>query len=78
MLGGTKTQLDCLKEKHAVFLAAYRNQQWDAAERLIGDCREIKVSQLETCYSLFASRISLLRQSSLPANWDGSFAMTEK
>ena len=71
MFGGTKAQLGCLKEKHGAFLAAYRNQQWDAAEQLIGDCREIKVPQLETCYSLFASRISLLRQSSLPANWDG-------
>ena len=45
---------------------------------LIADCRAIGVSQLDTCYSLFASRINLLRQSSLPANWDGSFAMTEK
>ena len=78
MLGGERAQLVTLEEKHNAFLAAYRHQEWDAAERLISDCRAIGVSQLETCYSLFASRISLLRQSSLPANWDGSFAMTEK
>ena len=78
MLKGERTQLVTLEEKHKAFLAAYRRQEWDAAERLIADCRAIGVSQLETCYSLFASRINLLRQSSLPANWDGSFAMTEK
>ena len=78
MLGGSKTQLDCLKEKYGAFLTAYRNQQWDTAEQLIRDCREIGVSQLDTCYSVFASRISSLRQATLPSDWDGSYAMTEK
>jgi len=78
MLGGTKTQLDCLQEKHQAFLAAYRNQQWDTAEQRIGECRSIGVSQLDTCYSLFASRISMLRQTKLPSDWDGSYVMTEK
>jgi adenylate cyclase len=78
MLGGEKTQLESLEEKHRAFLAAYRNQEWDTAEHLISDCREIGVSQLDTCYSLFASRISSLRKTSLPSNWDGSFTMTEK
>jgi len=78
MLGGTKTQLDCLQEKHQAFLAAYRDQQWDTAEQRIGECRNIGVSQLDTCYSLFASRISMLRQTKLPSDWDGSYVMTEK
>ena len=78
MLGGTKTQLESLKEKHKAFLAAYRNQRWDTAEQLTRDCRDVGVSQLDTCYSLFASRISLLRQTPLPSDWDGSYAMTEK
>jgi adenylate cyclase len=78
MLGGEKTQLERLQERHKAFLAAYRNQEWDAAERLINDCRNIGVSQLDTCYSLFTERIGLLRQASLPADWDGSFTMTEK
>jgi adenylate cyclase len=78
MLGATQIQLDLLKERHGAFLAAYRKQQWDAAEQLIRDCREIKVSQLEICYSLFASRVSALRKTRLPSDWDGSFAMTEK
>ncbi len=78
MLGGEKTQIERLEERHRAFLAAYRNQEWDAAERLVNDCRNIGVSQLDTCYSLFSERIGLLRQASLPANWDGSFTMTEK
>ena len=78
MLGGEKTQLERLEERHKAFLAAYRNQEWDDAERLINDCRNIGISQLETCYSVFTERIGLLRQASLPANWDGSFTMTEK
>ena len=78
MLGGNKTQLERLKETHEAFLAAYRNQKWDTAERLIRDCRDIGVSQLDTCYSVFASRISTLRQTPLPSDWDGSYAITEK
>ena len=35
MLGGERTQLVTLEEKHEAFLAAYRHQEWDAAERLI-------------------------------------------
>ena len=78
MLGANKTQLERLKEKHGAFLAAYRKQEWDNAEQLIRDCRDIGVSQLDTCYSVFASRISSLRQTPLPSDWDGSYAMTEK
>ncbi len=78
MLRADKTQLERLKEKHEAFLAAYRGQKWDRAEQLIHDCRDIGVSQLDTCYSLFASRIGSLRDTSLPSDWDGSYAMTEK
>ena len=78
MLGTDKAQLERLKDKYGAFLTAYRKQQWDNAEHLIRDCRDIGVSQLETLFSVFASRISSLRQTPLPSDWDGSFAMTEK
>jgi adenylate cyclase len=78
MLGGTKSQLESLQEKHDAFLTAYRNQEWDRAEQSIRECRRIGIAQLDTCYSLFGSRISVLRDASLPADWDGSYAMTEK
>jgi len=73
-----QSQLERLQQKHGEFLAAYRSQCWDEADRLIAQCRNIGIAQLETCYALFASRIKSLRQMSLPSDWDGSFAMTEK
>ncbi|MGC1358145.1 MAG: hypothetical protein WA851_20550, partial [Xanthobacteraceae bacterium] len=78
VLGGDKSQLDRLKEGHAEFLRAYRQQRWDAAVHLIRQCRKIGISEVDTCYDLFASRIDVLRAASLPADWDGAFAMTEK
>jgi adenylate cyclase len=77
-LRATGPQVEVLKQKHAEFLVAYRRQDWDAAERLLNECRSIGVAQLDTCYSLFASRITLLRDMSLPTDWDGSFAFEEK
>jgi adenylate cyclase len=78
MLGANKAQLEHLKDKFGAFLAAYRKQDWDAAEQLLRDCRDIGVSQLNTCFSVFEARISSLRQTPLPSDWDGSYAMTEK
>ena len=78
MLRATGPEVEVLKQKHAEFLVAYRCQDWDAAERLLNECRSIGVAQLDTCYSLFASRITLLRDMSLPTDWDGSFAFEEK
>ena len=77
-LSAESNQIERLERQHKAFLLAYRNQEWDAAERLIAGCRAVGVSQLDTCYALFTSRINLLRQASLPPNWDGSYAMTEK
>jgi len=78
LLGAEKNQLDCMREKYPAFLAAYRSQKWDAAAALIKECRAAGVSQIDTCLSLFEERIALLRQTPLPSDWDGSFAMTEK
>jgi adenylate cyclase len=78
LLGGEESQLQRLGHAHAEFLAAYRQQRWDEAERLIIKCRGIGITELDTCYSLFESRISSMRRASLPSDWDGSFEMTEK
>ena len=50
MLGADKAQLERLKDKYGAFLAAYRKQEWDNAEHLIRDCRDIGVSQLDTSF----------------------------
>jgi adenylate cyclase len=77
-LHAAQTELDRLSAKHQEFLSAYRNQQWDEAERLLDECRSIGISSLATCYQMFQSRILTLRRTVLPANWDGSFILLEK
>ena len=77
-LGGDELQLQRLVEVHGKFLAAYRQQQWDEADRLILECRNVGIGELNACYSLFTSRLTSLRAMSLPSNWDGSFELTEK
>ena len=78
LLSSDQGQLQNLAALHGKFLASYRQQRWDEAEQLIFECRKLGVSELDACYALFASRIGMLRASSLPAGWDGSFEMTEK
>jgi hypothetical protein len=78
LLGADAGQRARLQVRHKEFLDAYRRQQWDEAERAIAACREVGFAQLEKYYGMFASRISALRDISLPSDWDGSFAMTEK
>jgi len=73
-----QAELDRLANKHQEFLGAYRQQQWDQAERLVDECRAIGISSLETCYETFRSRIGKLRSTVLPADWDGSFMLAEK
>ena len=78
LLGDDLDQLTRLQLRQEEFLYAYRAQKWNDAERALAACREIGIARLETYYSLFASRITALRDISLPSDWDGSFAMTEK
>ena len=78
LLGQNPSRLEGLQHKHREFLAAYRAQQWDEAERLLEECRQIGVARLATYYSLFPGRIAALRNAPPPPGWDGSFAMTEK
>ena len=73
-----KDKLAALKPAHVRFLAAYRAQRWDEAERLIAACRDAGIKALDVYYTLFAARIPVLRAAALPANWDGAYALTEK
>jgi len=78
MLRIDEKQRASIEKQHRAFLAAYRNQEWDAAERLVGDCLNIGVTQLNTCYALFTSRIDARRKTFLPSDWDGAYVMQEK
>ena len=78
LLRSDPDQLARLQCEHKKFLDAYRRQQWNEAECSLTACKEIGVAALDTYYSLFASRMTALREMTLPSEWDGSFAVTEK
>jgi hypothetical protein len=78
LLGDDVDQLTQLQLEHNKFLDAYRRQRWNDAEHTLAHCRDIGVAKLEKYYSLFASRMTALREIALPSDWDGSFTMTEK
>lgn len=68
-----------LAAAHERLLAAYRGQEWDAAEALIAECRDL--SKDLSCYSLYQTyeeRIAEFRDSPLPADWDGVYIATSK
>jgi adenylate cyclase len=71
-------QLARLRPLHDAFLRCYREQNWDAAETLIAECRAVCVHALDPYYSMFASRIKTLRDASPELSWNGAFKMTEK
>jgi adenylate cyclase len=78
LLSSDPDQLASLQLAQNRFLDAYRRQHWDEAEHILAGCRDSGIASLATYYSLFASRITALRHTTLPSDWDGSFAMTEK
>ncbi len=80
LVGGGKTgELPALQEE---FLAAYRKKEWDNAESVMERTRAhlqtLGISELDSYYSLFASRIAGYRSNPPSADWDGSFTAIEK
>ena len=78
VLGPDEPKVKAVSSKYGKFLEAYRRQEWDAAERLLDECRRVGVSELDELYSIFATRIEQFRRAPLGADWDGAFAMVEK
>ena len=65
-----------LREMYANGLAAYRRQDWDEAQRCFEICQ---LSDAEDGPSrLFVDRVSLLRRTAPPADWDGVWHFNEK
>jgi adenylate cyclase len=65
-----------LREMFANGLNAYRRQDWDEAQRFFESCQQ---SDAEDGPSrLFASRVSLLRSTPPPGDWDGVWHFREK
>lgn len=57
-------------------LAAYRDADWDRAERQFQECLRIRADDRPA--KVFTQRIALLRTNPPPAEWDGVWQMTEK
>jgi adenylate cyclase len=79
MGGGKAEELPALQ---AEFLSAYRKQEWDRAESVMkrthSHLRVLGISELDSYYQLFASRIAVFRKNSPSADWDGAFTALEK
>jgi len=71
-LGADRAAIDRLKPLHDAMLEAFRGKDWDRAEALIGQCREVGISSLETYYQIYAGRIDALRVDPPPEDWDGA------
>ncbi|WP_374373880.1 CHASE2 domain-containing protein [Dongia sp.] len=67
-----------LKPLHEKMLAAYRAQDWDAAEMALTAAREAAPEQLSALYDLYAERITAYRAAPPPEDWDGVFEARSK
>lgn len=68
-----------LEARHTAMLAAYRAQDWEEAERLIGECREGAAGlNLKELYDVYAARIAALRTNPPPPGWDGVYEALTK
>jgi adenylate cyclase len=65
-----------LREMYANGLAAYRRQDWDGAQRCFEGCQFLDAEDGPS--RLFINRVSLLRSTPPPADWDGVWHIMEK
>jgi len=61
-----------LSARHGEFLGRYRAKDWDAAERLAGECERLNSAHLDHLYALYRERIAYFRTNPPPADWDGT------
>ncbi|MBI3553758.1 MAG: adenylate/guanylate cyclase domain-containing protein [Elusimicrobia bacterium] len=66
-----------LAARHAEMLKVYRAKDWDAAEKLIEQCRKAPYN-LKVLYDLYGARIKAYRDHAPAADWDGTFTATTK
>ena len=57
-------------------LAAYRDFDWDSAERQFRECLRLRPDDRPA--KVFAQRIAVLRTNPPPADWDRAWQLTEK
>ena len=67
-----------LKGEHESMISAYLAQDWDKAEQLCKDCRNIDNGEMAGFYDLYEERIAEYRVDSPGADWDGVYIATTK
>jgi adenylate cyclase len=77
-LGAGKDVLDRLTPLQEAMLAAFRGKDWDRAERLIDECRQLRIPSLETDYGIYSARIDDFRADPPPEDWDGAATADSK
>ena len=60
-----------LHDAHQAMITAYRQQDWDEAERLMADCRRHDEVGLEALYLIYAQRIENYRRRPPEPGWTG-------
>jgi adenylate cyclase len=72
-------EFQALAARHEEFLAAYRGQKWDDADRLMKEARALgEPWHLGKFYDLYVERLAAFRAEPPDANWDGVFTATSK
>jgi adenylate cyclase len=66
-----------LRCMHMRMLNAYRQQSWDEASALLGECRALD-DDLDDLYDVYRTRIAAMRQDPPGPDWDGVFVATSK
>lgn len=65
--------------RHAAILDAYRMQNWEGAETLLGEAEpDYAAHNVPGLHQLYVNRVAALRESPPAADWDGVFQATQK
>ncbi|MDQ7249408.1 CHASE2 domain-containing protein [Dongia sedimenti] len=73
-----RPEYKALRAAHDRMLAAYRRQDWDAAEAARDECRVIAPERLHPFYALYGTRIGEFRADPPGADWDGVYVAKSK
>jgi adenylate cyclase len=74
--GSTDAARLFLRDKYSLALAAYRAQDWEAAERLFGECTGL--DPRDRASRLMLDRVKSLRGNPPGAGWDGVWRLHDK
>jgi adenylate cyclase len=74
----TTAAFAALAAAHEAMIIAYRRGQWEEALTELEACRTQAPEVLQYLYQLYEERITDLRASPLPADWDGVYAALTK